>query len=116
LPNVGEIAEARQTIGLDETLDSQSSASSLATGVALSFAWAVSCEPVGGFVGEVVGVFVSKLGYGDVRSKADARAKCVVDVGERLVGGKQPERFEDMNRRPQRSNGFGKGGGVIERF
>jgi hypothetical protein len=79
------------------SLDSQSSP---ATGVALSFAWAVSCKPVDGFVGEVVGVFVSKLGYGDVGSKADARAKRVVDVAERLVGGKQPERIEEMNRRP----------------
>jgi hypothetical protein len=44
----------------------------------------VSCEPVDGFVGEVIGVFVSKLGYGDVGSNADARAKRAVNEGERL--------------------------------
>ena len=35
--------------------DACAAASSLATGVALSFAWAVNCESVEGFVGEVVG-------------------------------------------------------------
>jgi len=74
----------------------------------------VSSEPVDGLVGEVVGVFVSKLGYGDVGSEADAPAKRVTDVAEGLVGGKQPERIKEMNRRPQRSNGFGKGRDVVE--
>ncbi len=54
----------------------------------LSVAWAVSREPLDGFVGKVVGVFVSKLGYGDIGSRADARAQRVVDVAERFVAGK----------------------------
>jgi hypothetical protein len=55
---------------------------SLDQGSPLSFAWAVNSEPVDGFVEQVVSVFVSKLGYEEIASKADARAKRVVDSSD----------------------------------
>lgn len=57
----------------------------------LSFAWAVNSEPVDGFVGHVVSVFVSKLGYEEIASKADVRAKRVVDPSDLSVESNQKE-------------------------